>query len=390
MAPQTITDCGNFTLDLKQRGFCASPLFLQSGSRRSFQIDSTSSVPSFWSSNPRPRRKHTRTVDPSLLAKLTKATTINTGKNDLLFGLWNIRSLSNKGPFCFDFFCLTETWQQSNDFFHLNHSILPGYVFTSKPRHVGRGGGLAILHKEKWKVITVPEIECTSFESVALQIKGVVPTILAVVYRPPKANPVFLKEFSIFLTSLCSLSPNVVLVGDFNIHVDDAESLCLKEFLSCLDSFGLQQFIKVPTHSEGHTLDLVCCSGVIPDNVITSDLSLSDHMLVSFNVVLSISKSNLSRTITFRNIKNIDGRRLERLCAKTGLVVHKDLYADHMKVYKSALSTAKMNYYAGLIGFDAGNTKSLFSLINTILKPTEFSNSHTYSTELCEEFMLFF
>ncbi len=29
MAPQTITDCGNFTLDLKQRGFRASPLFLQ-------------------------------------------------------------------------------------------------------------------------------------------------------------------------------------------------------------------------------------------------------------------------------------------------------------------------------------------------------------------------
>ncbi len=29
MAPQTITDCGNFTLDLKQHAFCASPLFLQ-------------------------------------------------------------------------------------------------------------------------------------------------------------------------------------------------------------------------------------------------------------------------------------------------------------------------------------------------------------------------
>ncbi len=29
MAPQTVTDCGNFTLDLKQRGFCASPLFFQ-------------------------------------------------------------------------------------------------------------------------------------------------------------------------------------------------------------------------------------------------------------------------------------------------------------------------------------------------------------------------
>ncbi|KAJ8350147.1 hypothetical protein SKAU_G00252770 [Synaphobranchus kaupii] len=29
MAPQIITDCGNFTLDFKQCGFCASPLFLQ-------------------------------------------------------------------------------------------------------------------------------------------------------------------------------------------------------------------------------------------------------------------------------------------------------------------------------------------------------------------------
>ncbi len=29
MAAQSITDCGNFTLDFKQHGFCASPLFLQ-------------------------------------------------------------------------------------------------------------------------------------------------------------------------------------------------------------------------------------------------------------------------------------------------------------------------------------------------------------------------
>ncbi len=29
MAAQTITDCGNFTLDFKQHGLCASPLFLQ-------------------------------------------------------------------------------------------------------------------------------------------------------------------------------------------------------------------------------------------------------------------------------------------------------------------------------------------------------------------------
>ncbi len=29
MTAQIITDCGNFTLDFKQHGFCVSPLFLQ-------------------------------------------------------------------------------------------------------------------------------------------------------------------------------------------------------------------------------------------------------------------------------------------------------------------------------------------------------------------------
>lgn len=29
LTPQSITDCGNFTLDLRQCGFCVSPLFLQ-------------------------------------------------------------------------------------------------------------------------------------------------------------------------------------------------------------------------------------------------------------------------------------------------------------------------------------------------------------------------
>uniref|UniRef100_A0A8C1LVW7 Reverse transcriptase domain-containing protein n=2 Tax=Cyprinus carpio TaxID=7962 RepID=A0A8C1LVW7_CYPCA len=437
--------------------------YVHRGSRRSFKVVSPSGIPSIWSTSSRPPRKHVRTIDHSVLVKPTKTITFIDGKNDLLFGLWNIRSISDKGPFVndllfdrkFDFLCLTETWQKSNDFYHLNYSVPSGYAFICKPRTIGRGGGLAVLYKEKWKVTALPETDYTSFESVALQINGFVPTIIAIVYRPPKANSVFQQEFSTFLTSLCSLSPNVVLVGDFNIHVDNTENSCSREFLSCLDSFGLQQFINVPTHSKGHTLDLVCCSGVIPGNCTTSDLSLSDHLLVSFNVSLSVFKPNLSRTITFRNIKNIDpsilgeclstlshkdlsgnledliqhyndnlqmildtcaplktrnvsfvnsapwftsdlrllkvkGRRLERLYSKTGLVVHKDLYADHMQVYKTALSTAKSDYYAGLIGSGVGNQKSLFSVINTILKPPECSNGNINSTELCEAFMLFF
>ncbi len=89
----------------------------------------------------------------------------------------------------------------------------------------------------------------------------------------------------------------MILLGDFNIHIDNAGSVCTRNFLSCLDSFDLKQFINSPTQSKGHTLDLVCCSGVIPYNCSISDVPLSDHILVSFNAQLPVFKFNLCRTI---------------------------------------------------------------------------------------------
>lgn len=58
-------------------------------------VVSAIAIPSIWSSNPRSPRKHIWTVDHSVLAKVTKATITNNGKNDLSFGLWNIPSLSD-------------------------------------------------------------------------------------------------------------------------------------------------------------------------------------------------------------------------------------------------------------------------------------------------------
>ncbi len=36
--------------------------------------------------------------------------------------------------------------------------------------------------------------------------------------------------------------PNVIMLGDFNIHIDNDSNASTSEFLSCLDSFGLRQF----------------------------------------------------------------------------------------------------------------------------------------------------
>lgn len=75
--------------------------------------------------------------------------------------------------------------------------------------------------------------EYTSFESINLQINGSNPTILATIYRPPKANSVLFvfKELSDSLTFLCSLSPNVILLGDFNMYIDNASNVLTWYFL---------------------------------------------------------------------------------------------------------------------------------------------------------------
>ncbi|KAJ8247213.1 hypothetical protein COCON_G00234620, partial [Conger conger] len=438
--------------------------YIHRSSRRSFHHDDTKPIRSFWSSIPRPARKPTGGRSSVLVSLARSANaSIKPNKNNLNFGLFNIRSLTNKGLLLhdllkdrkFDFLCLTETWQQPNDFSQLNQTIPPGFVYICQPRPSGRGGGLAILYNEKWKVSSLTVPVHRSFESVALQINGPTPTILVTVYRPPKPSREFLNEFSAFLTSLCSLSPNIILLGDFNIHMDNVNNTLTKDFTSCLDSSGLQQYIDFPTHSKGHILDLVCCSGVTPLNCTASDLPISDHKFVSFNVSLKLPKTNMLRSISFRNINNIDlsalssgidnlpskdnlstpdelvsfyndelhsllnahaplktrsvsfthsapwftpelrqfktkGRRLERLYAKTGLVVHKDMYDSHILSYKDALSTAKCAYYANLIRMGEGNTRALFSTVKTILRPPDTLAPHMYSTAQCNTFMTFF
>ncbi len=54
----------------------------------------------------------------------------------------------------------------------------------------------------------------------------------------------------------------VLIVGDFNIHVDNEKDALESAFIDILNSIGVRQHISGPTHSRNHTLDLIRSHGI--------------------------------------------------------------------------------------------------------------------------------
>lgn len=84
-------------------------------------------------------------------------------------------------------------------------------------------------------------------------------TIL-LIYCPPKQNSVFISEMHNLLKSLYTTSAIIIILGDFNIHVNT-----------------LVPHVDVPTHFRDHTLDLVISNLAPISNLLVYELSVSDQ-----------------------------------------------------------------------------------------------------------------
>lgn len=181
------------------------------------------------------------------------------------------------------------------------------YVYIQKPRLKGGGGGLAVIHRSDILIKEVVVPTATSFECVVFTLIGQRQFVL--VYRPPKKTisdrTAFLSELSELLTPVCAMSPSTFLLGDLNVHVDSGSCPFATEFLALLDCFDFTQHVRGPTHNKGHTLDLICSTGMSPTNLQGLDLAASDHYTIVFSVPGSLPRQRPKRTITFRNMKTV-------------------------------------------------------------------------------------
>lgn len=56
------------------------------------------------------------------------------------------------------------------------------------------------------------------FDLLTVKLCGPAHAVVVVLYRPPKPSNVFTSEHSTILTTLNEMSPNVILIGDLNLH----------------------------------------------------------------------------------------------------------------------------------------------------------------------------
>ncbi|XP_056596745.1 uncharacterized protein LOC130415219 [Triplophysa dalaica] len=185
--------------------------------------------------------------------------------------------------------CLTETWLKPDDFITLHESVPHDYYYKHEPRLKGRGGGVAALYKNSFITSQKCNFKYNSFEVMVLHVstpntkdKTFLKFILAIVYRPPGHHTDFIKDFGGFLSELVLAADRVLVVGDFNIHVDnDTDALGLA-FKDTLNSMGISQHVSGPTHLRNHTLDLILSYGINVDDVkiVQQSEDISDHYLI--------------------------------------------------------------------------------------------------------------
>ncbi len=91
--------------------------------------------------------------------------------------------------------------------------------------------------------------------------KSPVMFVLAIVHRPPGHHTDFIQEFGDFLSELVLAADKVLIIGDFNIHIDNKKDALESAFIDILNSIGVRQHVSGPTHCRNHTLDLILSHG---------------------------------------------------------------------------------------------------------------------------------
>ena len=189
-------------------------------------------------------------------------------------------------------------------------------------RLVNKGGGIDQIYKSYLKVKILDNGIGKTFEFMVWQInlnneKPVQP--VGIYHLPPSelhkhTITAFTDEFLEKYAECGAKYNNMLIVGDFNIHVEDVTTGDAEQFIDMCKAIGLDQHVNFATHYQGHTLDLVLTelNSAIQVSNIKQGEYISNHCLVDF--IINYEKEILEINSTeFKNWKKVD---IDEICEK--------------------------------------------------------------------------
>ena len=194
-----------------------------------------------------------------------------------------------------DVAAITETWFKTE----LNNCTATlrenGYSIYHFIREEKGGGGVALIYKDWLKLHSAKCYNFQTFECILVSISSTSSKKLnfVIVYRFCELTPsAFLSEFYDFVENIFIHLKNLIILGDFNLHMNKTCESNVIRFNEILTTFGLNQLVDQPTHISGNTLDLIITNqGETQIQKITVDHACySDHSLVYFNVPFDFHK----------------------------------------------------------------------------------------------------
>ena len=166
-------------------------------------------------------------------------------------------------------------------------------------------------------------------------------------YHPPTkylvndSNVIFITEFLDFMGELQLSSKNIVILGDFNLHVNDKSGMLMpNNFIDMVEASGMKQWINFPTHKQGNTLDLIItelaaevqiknvyCEPYISDYcIITCTCNIPKTKMVTKQIKYrDFNKVNMIAMIEDMNLDSINlvSENLEELMSEFGKSLEK-------------------------------------------------------------------
>ena len=345
---------------------------------------------------------------------------------------------------------LTVTWSKPSDSAVVNDLVPPGYGYIGVCRSNKRGGGVGILHKKSYTLKKAPVKRFATFEHVDVKLTQTSQPLRAIViYRPPTSSlPSFFDELSAYFSDVAVTHCDILISCDFNIHRELNSASGVEKMQQMLDENGLKQHVTCPTHTKGHTLDLIITrvSEQTVSDVIVERSVISDHYSITFKLQRPITcnevqtklvrdchaayeadlKTKLSKVEINSNLDVIldqneaaakealdiaaatvrrrkvvrkyhpwhndeihHARKLRRvnetIWRKTRLEIHRQMFADHRNTVNTMIHLAKCDYFKTKL--PDGDSKTCFRVMDSLFKRADRKRPSTSNMNtLCSDF----